>query len=175
MLLCDAIQQNSEIRLLNIAKNYLTNSCTEKLGATLEKNESIKELYLYWNQIQGAGGNNILKGLMSNKYLKVLDLAWNSLGINPSGFAKMFADYIGTNTELIILNLSNNNFSKQDSKIIAEGLEKNHTLYEFQFQGNHGYVDCLGFLVVNDQAELELQSQFVGTHTSGKSYKENSC
>ena len=145
----------------------LTNACTEKLAATLEKNDTIRELYLYWNQIQGLGGNNILRGLAGNKFLKVLDLAWNSLGLNPSGFPKNFADYITMNTELVVLNLSNNNFSKKDSKIIAEGLEKNHSLYEFQFQGNHGHVDCLGFLVVNDRTEIEAVSRHISEHITG--------
>lgn len=165
--ICDALQQNREIRKLNLAKNFLTNLCTERLSAALQNNDNMKELYLYWNQIQGQGGNNLLKGLSANTSLKILDLAWNSLGLNPCGFGKNFAEYIAANTELIVLDLSNNNFGKEDSKIIAAGLEKNHTLYEFQFQGNYGYVDSLGFLSINDDYQSDFSSQHVSAHNTG--------
>lgn len=170
MLICEALVNNRELAKLNLAKNNLTNICTEKLGVMLEKNENLKELYLYWNQIQGPGGNSLLKGLTANTNLKILDLAWNSLGLYASTFSKNLSDFIAANTELVVLNLSNNNLSKDDAKLIAEGLEKNHTLYECQFQGNYGYIDTFGFLNVPDVLQSDSVSQHIATHSSGRSF-----
>lgn len=166
-LLCDGIAVNRSLKILNLSRNFLTNFCTEKLGGFLDQNNSLKQLFLYWNQIQGQGGNNILKGLSGNSSLKILDLAWNSLGQHASGFAKNFSEFISTNTELVILDVSNNQFSKDDSKLIAEGLSKNHTIYDFMFQGNYGYIDSYGFLVVPDMFQNDITTQHISLHTSG--------
>lgn len=47
------------------------------------------------------------------------------------------------------MDLSNNNFSLNDSIEISKALEDNHTIYGFHFSGNYGYVDSRGFLVVD--------------------------
>lgn len=167
MMLCDGMVSNRTLKKLNLSRNYLTNMCTEKLAMLLEYNTSIKELFLYWNQIQGPGGNNILKGLASNTTLKVLDLAWNSLGLSNSGFSTNFSEFIGSHNDLVVLDLSNNNLSKADAKNISEGLAKNHTLYDFMFQGNYGYVDTFGFLIVPDLFQNDLTTQHITTHSAG--------
>jgi Ran GTPase-activating protein (RanGAP) involved in mRNA processing and transport len=43
-------------------------------------NTNLKELYLFWNQIKGEGGKMIFDSLLTNTYLKVLDLSQNTLG-----------------------------------------------------------------------------------------------
>ena len=168
MLLCDGLAVNRALKTLNLSRNYLTNLCTEKLGSFLEQNTSLKQLFLYWNQIQGQGGNNILKGLSLNTSLKIVDLAWNSLGQHVSGFSKNITELIAATSELVILDLSNNQFGKEDAKYIAEGLSKNHTIYDFMFQGNYGYVDSLGFLVVPDNFQHDITTQHISLHVAGK-------
>lgn len=98
----------------------------------------------------------ILNGLKSAHQLRVLDLSWNSLGMHSSNFANAFGEFLRTNDSLIHLDMSSNYFSMEDSKIIAEALAENHTIYGFHFQGNHGYVDSKGFLQIPTEAEQSL-------------------
>ena len=170
IMLCEGLIANKTITMLNLSRNYLTNLCTEKLGVFLEQNSPLKELYLYWNRIQGKGGCNLIKGLMSNNTLKILDLAWNSLGHQNSGFAKMVSEYIAANGELVVFDLSNNQLGKEAAREIADGLNKNHTIHDFMFQGNYGYVDTFGFLVVPDYFQSDVVSQHLSLHTIGKSH-----
>ena len=167
MMLCDGLCSNNTVRTLNLSRNYLTNVCTEKLGAYLEMNPPLRELYLYWNRIQGRGGCNIFKGLMSNNTLKILDLAWNSLGNQASGFAKSVSEFVAINTDLVVLDISNNQLGKEAAKEIADGLSKNHSIYDFMFQGNYGYVDSFGFLIVPDNFQTDTIAQHLMIHTTG--------
>ena len=160
-LLCDAIAYNSSLRRLNIGKNFLSDNVTEKVSKMLELNTSLEELYLQWNQIKSGGGINLVNGLKSASKLKVLDLSWNSLGQNGSQFAKAFAAYIGANTTLVHLDLSNNYVTIEDAKVLAEELKNNHTLYGFHFQGNVGYVDHKGFLIVDTDGESTVKGRVI--------------
>lgn len=168
MLLCDGLAVNHSLQSLNLSKNCLTNFCTDKLREFLEQNTSVKKLYLYWNQIQGQGGINLLKGISSNSTLKILDLAWNSLGQHNTGFAKNFSEFLAANKDLVVLDISNNQIGKEDSKIISEGLSKNNTLYDFMYQGNYGYIDTFGFLIVPELFQNDILSQHISLHSQGK-------
>ena len=147
--------------------------CTDELSALLEHSPSLIEVFLYWNQIQGQGASKILQGLSNNLSVKVLDLAWNSLGLNKTGFAKTLAEFLATNTEIAIMDLSNNSLSKSDAETIAEGLAKNHTLYDFMFQGNYGYVDVYGFLIVPPFFQNDIVSQHITVHNAGSCNDES--
>jgi hypothetical protein len=48
------------------------------------------------------------------------------------------------------LDLSNNCFNLQESKKISEAIKNNQTIYGFHFEGNQGFVDNHGFLIVED-------------------------
>lgn len=63
-----------------------------------------------------------------------------------------------TNKSLIHFDLSSNNFSKEESEIIGEGLEQNKTIYGFHFRGNYGYIDSKGFLVLKEKDFTSLHS-----------------
>ena len=167
ILICAALENNSKLSKLNLARNFLTNLCTTQLSATLQSNQTLTELYLYWNKIQGQGANNILKGIQNNTTLKVLDLAWNSIGLHSAGFAKNFAEFIAANTSLVLVDLSNNNFMKDDPKTIAQGLEQNQTAYEFHFAGNKGYVDSFGYLQSPDHYTPDPMGQHITLHVTG--------
>lgn len=50
--------------------------------------------------------------------------------------------------------LSGNSFSVKESKNISEALKENKTIYGFHFEGNKGYTDELGFLIIpEDEVE----------------------
>jgi len=173
-MLCDAIAYNSTVRRLNIGKNFLSDNSTEKISKMLELNTTLEELYLQWNQIKSAGGITIVNGLKSASKLKVLDLSWNSLGQNGSQFAKAFATYIGANTTLVHLDLSNNYITMEDAKVIAEELKHNHTLYGFHFQGNVGYVDHKGFLIVDEHGESNVKGRVIQPPINSVKYQHES-
>jgi translation initiation factor 6 (eIF-6) len=80
-----------------------------------------------------------------------LDFSWNKIGGNgkPS-CATYLADLLKSNESLLHVDFSNNLFDNEESNIIAEGLNKNHTIYGFHFKGNYGYVDNRGFLVIDE-------------------------
>jgi hypothetical protein len=56
------------------------------------------------------------------------------------------------NKEIVHLDLSNNNFNLKESMEISVALEKNKTIYGFHFQGNYGYVDYIGNLIVSEKS-----------------------
>ena len=51
---------------------------------------------------------------------------------------------------MIHLDMSNNFFSLPDCYLIKESLFKNKSLFGFHFQGNHGYIDSHGYLIIEE-------------------------
>jgi len=70
-----------KLRVLNLAKNAITDVGAEKMGLFLAQNSSIKDLNLYWNKIRAKGGMAIAEGLQKNKTLKMLNVSWNQVGL----------------------------------------------------------------------------------------------
>ena len=153
--LCEAICDNESIRKLNISKNFISNKSAEDVGRMIKGNNSLQELYLRWNQIKGRGGEAIFDAMKENDHIRVLDLSWNSLGLGTSNFTNSFAEFVFKDKTLVHLDLSNNYFGKKDAIAIGASMEKNHTIYGFHFQGNVGYVDAKGFLVIPEENQQE--------------------
>lgn len=97
--------------------------------------------------------------------LKVLDLGWNRMGkalkvIIPvqkrrrgphePELSTSISEFLENNKTIVHLDLCSNKFRYEECKEIAEGLKKNHTIYGFHFEGNYGYIDSEGFLVIKD-------------------------
>jgi Ran GTPase-activating protein (RanGAP) involved in mRNA processing and transport len=150
--LCGSIKQNKTLTKLNLSKNYITSTACSALSVMLLDNTNIKELYLYWNQIKGEGGNLIFQALLTNSELKVLDMAYNSLGIQTP-CATSLAELLKANVELRHVDFSFNYFNFRDTTTISEGLNSNRSIYGFHFTGNKGYVDNKGFLIPIESAE----------------------
>ena len=157
--LCETIADNDTIKRLNLSRNFITDRAAEDIGKMVSQNNSLEELYLRWNQIKNQGGTFIFEGLKTTSQLRVLDIAFNSLGLGTGTFAQSFADYITKDIRLIHLDLSNNYINRSDSLTISKALESNHTVYGFHFQGNVGYVDAKGFLVIPDGFAQDLTGQ----------------
>lgn len=153
--LCEAICDNESIRKLNISKNFMTNKAAGDVSKMIKGNNSLQELYIRWNQIKGQGGEAIFDAMKENDHIRVLDLSWNSLGLGASNFVNSFGEFVVKDKTLVHLDLSNNYFGKKDALAISASLEKNHTIYGFHFQGNVGYVDAKGFLVITDEGKEE--------------------
>ena len=175
-VICEGLGSNVYLKRLNLSKNFLTNSIGESIKSVLIKNSTLVELYLHWNQIKGIGGQKIFQGLLENDTLLVFDISWNSLGGNNPSIAPNIVEVLQKNERLMHMDLSNNYFTLEESKMIAAGLENNHTLFGFHFVGNYGYVDAKGFLVVphgvsKDLSEMHLKQRISGKWTIGICFK----
>lgn len=116
-------------------------------------------MYLGKNFLTAKTGVRIFAGLAKNKNIKVFDYSLNNLGEDENKeCAKGIATCLTKNKTLLHVDLSSNNFSEEASKIIAEGLEPNKKIYGFHFDGNHGYVDSRGFLIVEEKELTSLHS-----------------
>lgn len=77
----------------------------------------------------------------------MLDVSFNKLG-GSKACTEEICNLIGRpHPELIHLDLSHNNFRKEDSEKIALELEFNRIIYGFHFQGNQNYdINQRGYL-----------------------------
>ncbi len=66
-------------------------------------------------------------------------------------FVEDLCVFFEMNSELIHLDISYNNIGINDSKIIAERVKENHTIYGLHYMGNSGYVDSFGFINIINQ------------------------
>ena len=166
-IICEGLLTNYLLRRLNLSKNFLTSSIGDSIRNVLSKTTYLQELYLFWNQIKGVGAQKIFQGLLENETITVFDISWNSLGGNNPSIAPNIVEVLEKNDKIVHLDLSNNYFTLQESKMIAAGLEKNNSIYGFHFVGNYGYVDSKGFLIVNDHTtkvftEMHLKHRISG-------------
>ncbi|EGR32874.1 leucine rich repeat protein [Ichthyophthirius multifiliis] len=174
--LLEGLLSNRSFKKLNLSKNFLTCKICPLLRQVLEQCY-LQELYLYWNQISGKGGIEIFEGLKENQNLHVLDISSNNLGKTEgnlqSSCIQSITQFFIQNKKMIHLDLSNNQFDFQQSLEIAKALEKNNTIYGFHFQGNIGYVDSRGFLIVNELQEKEIAQLHTQVRINGCKSIEN--
>lgn len=166
-IICEGLIPNYSLRKLNLSKNYLTSYIGESIKTFLLKNSYLRELYLFWNQIKGVGAQKIFQGLLENETITVFDISWNSLGGNNPSLAPYIVEVLQKNEKITHLDLSNNYFNAQESKMIATGLESNHFIYGFHFFGNYGYVDSNGFLNVSDTSTKDISEMHLNHRISG--------
>ena len=137
------------LRRLNISKNLLTPAINDILDKFIQSNFMLQEIYLHWNKFNASTGIKIFDSLLDNDNVMVVDLSWNCLGaLNIDNSAvRSICEFLKKNEKVIHLDLSNNNFSLEESNRIAESLKSNHTIYGFHFEGNYGYGDRRGFIL----------------------------
>ena len=86
--LCEKICQNSNLTVLNLSKNNITDqgvgvysSSQHEEGTGLCKVlrhcKNIRGLFLHFTRILGPGGAQLARSLTSNRFLKVLDISFN--------------------------------------------------------------------------------------------------
>lgn len=144
-----SLHKNISLKKLNLSKNELTDNSTTSLRDLLKTNDSIEELYLHWNKITGKGGVIISEGILKNYFLKVLDLSWNNLGKGTYDDVEKLCKIITDNNRCLVhLDLSYNDYNFAQSKIVQKSLENNHSIFGFHFQGNYGFVDSKGNLII---------------------------
>ena len=159
--LFEALQNNSTLKKLNMSKNFLSDVIADSIKTLFQKNSYIQEIYLHWNLFKTPGGIKIFQGVLESESLMVLDISWNSIGSGNPSVVPDILELFKKNDKLIHLDLSNNNFSRDESKRISEGLAANQSIYGFHFVGNYGHVDSRGFLIVKENEERDLSEMHV--------------
>jgi Ran GTPase-activating protein (RanGAP) involved in mRNA processing and transport len=115
-------------------KNLFENDSTGRLiGQSVAENQTIEEFYLGWNRLRAKSCGSLLKPLVSNARLTVLDLSWNGASLLA---AKAIFELLKKNTVLEKLYLDNNQFNTECATYIGKGLAKNETLKILTLNGN---------------------------------------
>mmetsp|Transcript_13238 Transcript_13238/g.22061 ORF Transcript_13238/g.22061 Transcript_13238/m.22061 type:complete len:1105 (-) Transcript_13238:224-3538(-) len=83
-----AALKSSNLRVLNISSNELSNRCCRALRKALELNPAVEQLVLSHNTISDEGAVHIAFGLAKNRHLKVMDLGYNQ--IDNDGLEALF-------------------------------------------------------------------------------------
>lgn len=167
--LCDRLEENFRIQVLNLSKNNLTDNAIGKvdyedntkdkgIAKVLRTCTSLKGLFLHYNRIRGPGGKVLADNLRVNRFLKVFDVSFNSIGA-PIGnadkqlaaqkreeYARAWGACFKKNQELIHVDISYNNLRLAEMRIINEGLADNHTVLGVHLMGNEAEIDAKGFV-----------------------------
>jgi NLR family CARD domain-containing protein 3 len=150
-----ALKSNVSMKKLNLARNKLGNDCMKQLAMFLESNDTLDELYLHFNCIQGLGGETMLKGLAKNRNLTVFDVSFNSIGVKEKNIGKYLKEAFQSNTTLVHCDFSFNSINFAATQMAAKGLEENHRIYGVHWIGNDGYMDPDGFLIPQKKTQVE--------------------
>ena len=120
-ILYKVIEQSTVLEELNLSLNYLT-LADGKLANAIAKNTTLKELYIFKNNISQQGIKHLANALKENNTLEVLSLACNNIGDEG---AKCIAEVLAGNKTLQWIHLGNNNIGDEGAKSIATSLTKN--------------------------------------------------
>ncbi|KAL4486412.1 hypothetical protein ABPG72_007198 [Tetrahymena utriculariae] len=149
-ILCTGLQYIKSLRILNLSQNCITNKCCYSIEDMIHNLFNFRELYLYWNKIQGEGGALIFDACRENGRMKVLDLSHNQLGLssNYDLFNNAFRKICEANNETSIyhLDLSYNQFRIQDCLFLSKAIKKNTSIIGFHFAGHDCFVTYQGFI-----------------------------
>ncbi|XP_022899686.2 FERM domain-containing protein C-like [Onthophagus taurus] len=124
----DALCNHLTIKRLNLSKNELTDVAIPALVEILKENAVIEDLDLSWNIINAPRGWKQLanEGLLENKSLRVLNLAWN--GITEKPCLKFLLKFTKATETLEKLDISNNMIPEATCKMFKTLIVKNNTL-----------------------------------------------
>ena len=122
----------SNITLLNLHDNHLTEEAGEALASVILNNAKLEDLYLGNNKLQ-AGALKVIQALKHISTLKVLDLNDN---IIPEYVADELASVIESNSSLSSLRLRSNKFKVVGTVKISRSLAKLTTLRLLNIRNN---------------------------------------
>lgn len=168
--ICQALMNNSVMRVLNIAKNKLDERAGKPLGLMLDYNRYLEKLDLHWNNLRGNGAVALFEGLAENISLLELDISWNGLGRDSLSKAvtRINECFIKNNT-LRHIDLSNNRFSTEESEILSRGIMQNHTVCGIHVEGNNCKVDAMGYLISDTVCTQEDAAHYSERFIASKS------
>ncbi|CAL1272944.1 unnamed protein product [Larinioides sclopetarius] len=130
---CDSISKllNSQLKVLKLSNNQITNSGIKTILDALSSNKSLKILHLDHNSIDDEGAINIFQCLISNINLFNIDLAYNKFTTKCE--LSLFK-LLERNDVLQHLNLSGNTLGQETGWKIYKAVQSNKRLLYLGFQ-----------------------------------------
>ncbi|KAL4497331.1 hypothetical protein ABPG72_011266 [Tetrahymena utriculariae] len=165
-LIIQSLINSTNVQVLNLSRNSITDAVTPVLKQFLEASDSLSELYMHWNKLTSIAGCQIADALKLNNNLMVLDLSFNGLGshfgLNSKMCGKSLIESLNRQkSNMRHLDISYNNFTVEEGRIIQEAIKGNDGIIGFHFEGNCNdmfYVDSRGFLIERKLGE-EIKEQ----------------
>ena len=122
VVILQALQEHSRLKVLNLGGNNLTAHVAEDLAAAIRNNSSLEKLCIGSNRL-GLSAVMILQALQEHSRLKVLNLGGNNL---TAHVAEDLATIVKNNSGLEELYLSNNSLKTSTSVILKALKEKSN-------------------------------------------------
>ncbi|KAL4447089.1 hypothetical protein ABPG74_013941 [Tetrahymena malaccensis] len=165
-LIIQSLINSTNVQILNLSRNSITDAVGPVLKQFLEASDSLSELYMHWNKLTSISGCQIADALKINNNLMVLDLSFNGLGshfgLNSKMCGKRLIESLNRQkSNMRHLDISYNNFTVEEGRIIQEAIKGNDGTIGFHFEGNCNdmfYVDSRGFLIERKLGE-EIKEQ----------------
>ena len=112
--LCTALEQNSSLKLLDLAKIHMKDAGAVALGKWLQNPQChLRELNVAWNEFRAPGGLAVLQGALANTNLRKLDLSWNGIGSGSKNTEALdMLQQVIRHSMLLHLSLTHNSFTK---------------------------------------------------------------
>lgn len=57
------LKSNTTLKILNISKNNIDDSCSFMLAIFFSQNETLAEFYIHWNAVSSKGAIEIFEGI----------------------------------------------------------------------------------------------------------------
>jgi hypothetical protein len=139
-ILCDIIESNDTVQVVNLQQNLITANGATRLATALKKNKSVTELRLDFNSLKDEGVIALAEAVSCHRNLSVLGLAGNNIS-DPGCVAIMTALMEGQKKHgdahcLPILELSNNLIGDPGAKAIARMIRKNTSVEHLLLNSN---------------------------------------
>ena len=103
---CKILKSVSNLTVLNIGHNMITDEAAENLATILSHNDKLESLDLSYNCFGSKGCIKIFTGINSKLYLRKLNISCNHITTNEA--AECIANFLNHNLEMEELDISNN-------------------------------------------------------------------
>ena len=128
------VENLKNLKILNLESNKLTDDDVKVICESLKNNRTILALFLSKNEIGANGALYISDCLSTNKTIERLFLGGNHLA--ETGLNSLLTVIASSNQKINFLDLSNNEFTKQEFMYIGEFLNRNPTLNTLNLSNN---------------------------------------
>ncbi|XP_028158115.1 leucine-rich repeat-containing protein 74B-like [Ostrinia furnacalis] len=148
-----ALTFNRNVRVLNLADNFLSIDACYHLGQMLAKNTHLEELNISGCRIGPVGAKRLFAGLATNKTLKILNLNRNQL--TDAGMENLATVvFKGINVQKIYL--SYNNIGGKGAGVLAEAIETYNRFTHVDLSWNNLYTPLGTFNLLSRFSENKV-------------------
>ncbi|XP_074103809.1 uncharacterized protein LOC141530540 [Cotesia typhae] len=133
-IICEALNSNTTVKILNFQDNWLTADACYHLNDLLINNNIITEINLSGCRIGEAGAKELETGISSAESLQYLNVSRCDLGDEGLQY---LGKGIYCSPSMKIVNFSNNNLSENCASILQKMLMQSDNLYELNLSWNN--------------------------------------